>query len=71
MSNYIDFLLKVNGVVLHGRCHLNVSAIIKELPGTELSFILLRKQAGIDDLAIKPLKQFPLGIFDDVSVELS
>lgn len=60
-----DEILEVNGLVLHGRCHLNVSVIIKELPGNELVFILLRRQSASNDLAVKPIKQFPLNIIDD------
>lgn len=55
-----DEILEVNGIVLHGRCHLNASAIIKELPGSEITFIVLRRKSASDDLAVKPVKQFPL-----------
>ncbi|KAI5707630.1 hypothetical protein M8J77_006216 [Diaphorina citri] len=37
-----DELLEVNGVVLHGRCHLNASAIIKGLAGPVFKLILHR-----------------------------
>lgn len=33
---------QVNGVVLHGRCHLNASAIIKGLSGPIFKIIILR-----------------------------
>ncbi|KAK7584007.1 hypothetical protein V9T40_004970 [Parthenolecanium corni] len=37
-----DEILEVNGHVLHGRCHLNASAIIKGLPGPLFKVIVLR-----------------------------
>ncbi|KAI8423811.1 hypothetical protein MSG28_012822 [Choristoneura fumiferana] len=37
-----DEILEVNGIVLHGRCHLNASAIIKGLVGPVFKIILLR-----------------------------
>jgi C-terminal processing protease CtpA/Prc len=37
-----DEILEVNGVVLHGRCHLNASAIIKGLSGPIFKVIILR-----------------------------
>lgn len=37
-----DEIVEVNGIVLHGRCHLNASVIIKEMAGSSLHFILLR-----------------------------
>lgn len=61
-----DEILEVNGRVLHGRCHLNASVIIKELPGDELAFVMLRRQSAENDLAVKPLKQFPLSLLSDI-----
>ncbi|XP_063700401.1 inactivation-no-after-potential D protein isoform X2 [Culicoides brevitarsis] len=57
-----DEILEVNGIVLHGRCHLNASAIIKGLPGPVLKMIVLRRKAAVDDLAVKPVTQFPVEI---------
>ena len=37
-----DEILEVNGIVLHGRCHLNASAIIKSLSGPVFKIIVLR-----------------------------
>ncbi|XP_041971386.1 uncharacterized protein LOC121727564 [Aricia agestis] len=54
-----DEILEVNGIVLHGRCHLNASAIIKGLVGPVFKFILLRRKAALEDVAVKPLTQFP------------
>ncbi|XP_050503715.1 inactivation-no-after-potential D protein isoform X2 [Diabrotica virgifera virgifera] len=64
-----DEILEINGVVLQGRCHLNVSTIIKGLPGPILKIILLRKKTGIDDIAVKPITQFPIADIDAVSEE--
>ena len=54
-----DIILEVNGLVLHNRCHLNASTIIKHLPDAGVTFILLRREAGVDDVAVKPVTQFP------------
>jgi len=54
-----DTLLEVNGLVLHNRCHLNASTIIKNRPDAGVTFILLRKEEGLDDVAVKPVIQFP------------
>lgn len=37
-----DELIEVNGNVLHGRCHLNASAIIKSIGGSRVTIIALR-----------------------------
>ena len=37
-----DELVEVNGSVLHGRCHLNASAIIKSIGGAMVTIIALR-----------------------------
>ncbi|XP_039276607.1 multiple PDZ domain protein isoform X4 [Nilaparvata lugens] len=60
-----DEILEVNGVVLHGRCHLNASAIIKGLPGPVFKVIVLRRQTGLEDLAVKPITQFPVSLDDE------
>ncbi|KAF8794085.1 Multiple PDZ domain protein like [Argiope bruennichi] len=54
-----DELLEVNGVVVYGRCHLNASAMIKSLSGTSYKILLLRREGAIDEMAVKPLTQFP------------
>ena len=54
-----DTLLEVNGLVLHNRCHLNASTIIKNRPDAGVTFILLRKEEGLDEVAVKPVIQFP------------
>ncbi|CAO1414006.1 unnamed protein product [Diamesa hyperborea] len=60
-----DEILEVNGVVLHGRCHLNASAIIKGLPGPMLQLIVLRRKQAVEDLAVKPVTQFPVEISNE------
>ncbi|XP_043676826.1 inaD-like protein isoform X3 [Vespula pensylvanica] len=54
-----DEILEVNGMVLKGRCHLNASALIKCMAGSFFKIIVLRKTQGSDDIAVKPLVQFP------------
>ncbi|XP_069682015.1 multiple PDZ domain protein-like isoform X7 [Periplaneta americana] len=60
-----DEILEVNGVVLQGRCHLNASAIIKGLPGPIFKVIVLRRDAALEDLAVKPITQFPVTLDDE------
>lgn len=59
-----DEVLEVNGIVLHGRSHLNASAIIKSLPGPAIKFILLRREPtkALEELAVKPVTQFPIDL---------
>lgn len=52
-------LLQINGVVLHKMCHLNASVAIKGIPGVTLEFLLLRKDAALDILAVSPVNRFP------------
>ncbi|CAG5024539.1 unnamed protein product [Parnassius apollo] len=62
-----DEILEVNGIVLHGRCHLNASAIIKGLVGPVFKIILLRRKSALVDVAVKPLlpTQFPVALKED------
>ncbi|XP_017774513.1 PREDICTED: uncharacterized protein LOC108561189 isoform X2 [Nicrophorus vespilloides] len=64
-----DEILEVNGVVLHGRCHLNASAIIKGLSGPIFKVIILRRKAAIDDIAVRPITQFPVSLAEEASEE--
>ncbi|XP_049864140.1 multiple PDZ domain protein isoform X5 [Schistocerca gregaria] len=64
-----DEILEVNGVVLQGRCHLNASAIIKGLPGPVFKVIVLRREKAIEDLAVKPITQFPVSLDDETPEE--
>ncbi|XP_033224780.1 inactivation-no-after-potential D protein-like isoform X2 [Belonocnema kinseyi] len=61
-----DEILEVNGVVVHGRCHLNASALIKGIPGPVFNIIVFRK-FGRDDLSVKPITQFPPTIDDEAA----
>lgn len=54
-----DELLEVNGVVVYGRCHLNASAMIKGLSGTAYKIVLIRREGAVEEMAVKPLTQFP------------
>ena len=54
-----DTLLEVNGLVLHNRCHLNASTVIKNRPEAGVTFILLRRESGAEEVAVKPVVQFP------------
>ncbi|XP_024938329.1 uncharacterized protein LOC107265201 [Cephus cinctus] len=60
-----DEILEVNGTVLQGRCHLNASALIKGMPGTCFKVIVLRRSTAVNDLAVKPIVQFPPTLQDD------
>ncbi|XP_049881193.1 uncharacterized protein LOC126377499 isoform X3 [Pectinophora gossypiella] len=60
-----DEILEVNGIVLHGRCHLNASAIIKGLVGPVFKIILLRRKSALEDVAVKPLTQFPVALEEE------
>ncbi|XP_044265647.1 inaD-like protein isoform X2 [Tribolium madens] len=62
-----DEILEVNGVVLHGRCHLNASAIIKGLSGPIFKVIILRRKTAIDDIAVKPITQFPVSLAEEAA----
>ncbi|KAG5875316.1 hypothetical protein JTB14_016903 [Gonioctena quinquepunctata] len=64
-----DEILEVNGVVLHGRCHLNASAIIKGLSGPTFKVIILRRKTAIDDIAVRPITQFPVSLAEEASEE--
>nr|CAH7758330.1 unnamed protein product [Callosobruchus chinensis] len=64
-----DEILEVNGVVLHGRCHLNASAIIKGLSGPVFKVIILRRKAAIEDIAVKPITHFPISLSDEATEE--
>ena len=56
-------------MVLHNRHHLNASAVIKNLPENDNTFVLLRTQTGSEDVAVKPLTQFPPEPYKDNPVE--
>ena len=65
-----DLILEVNGTVLHNRHHLNASALIKNLPDSDVTFVLMRKESGAqDDVAVKPLTQYPPEPFKDNPID--
>ncbi|XP_054720887.1 multiple PDZ domain protein-like [Uloborus diversus] len=57
-----DELLEVNGTVLNGRCHLNVSAVIRGIMTPTCKFIVLRKENALDEMAVKPITHFPVDL---------
>ncbi|XP_063871689.1 multiple PDZ domain protein-like isoform X14 [Scylla paramamosain] len=64
-----DEVLEVNGNVIHGRCHLNASSIFKGIPGPKVKIIVLRKKTGLQEMAIKPITQFPVTLEDETPEE--
>ncbi|XP_046620524.1 uncharacterized protein LOC124305311 isoform X2 [Neodiprion virginianus] len=60
-----DEILEVNGTVLQGRCHLNASAMIKGMAGPTFKVIVLRRSSAVNDLAVKPIVQFPPTLDED------
>ena len=64
-----DMCLEVNGKVLHDRHHLNVTSVIKSLPDSDVTFVLLRTDSGMESLAVRPLSQFPLEQYKDNPIE--
>ncbi|KAL1376576.1 hypothetical protein pipiens_016827, partial [Culex pipiens pipiens] len=60
-----DEIVEVNGIVLQGRSHLNVPTILKSIIGTSLKFVIIRRKPSADDLAVKPVTQFPLCLDED------
>lgn len=65
-----DEILEVNGYVLQGRSHLNASALIKGMAGTLFKIIVYRRSKAVDDIAVKPIVQFPPTL-DDVFIDYS
>ncbi|XP_024873680.1 uncharacterized protein LOC112455763 isoform X2 [Temnothorax curvispinosus] len=63
-----DEILEINGCALQGRCHLNASALIKGMPGTLFKIIVYRRSKAVDDIAVKPIVQFPPTL-DDVYID--
>ncbi|CAB4065132.1 MPDZ [Lepeophtheirus salmonis] len=61
-----DSVLEVNGKVLHNRCHLNASSLIKNFPDSAVTFVLLTPEEGGSQCAVKPLSanQFPHGLLN-------
>lgn len=40
-------------------CHLNASVLIKGIPGSSFEFLILRKDAAEDEMAVKAVTNFP------------
>ncbi|XP_046458555.1 multiple PDZ domain protein-like isoform X4 [Daphnia pulex] len=57
-----DELVEVNGNVLHGRCHLNASAIIKSIGGARVTIIVLRREGALQEVAVPPITRFPISL---------
>lgn len=64
-----DEILEVNGCALFGRCHLNASAVIKNLDGPVYRILLLRRQSALSEMAVKPLTQFPVHLEEEALEE--
>ena len=65
-----DLMLEVNGLVLHNQHHLNASSLIKNLPDSDVTFVVRRDpQEAQDQVAVKPLTQFPPEPFKDNPME--
>ena len=53
---------------MRGRCHLNVSAIIKKLPDdATVKIVVLRHENNFEKIAVKKFTQFPIKLDDVVS----
>ena len=60
-----DEILEVNGHALYGRCHLNASAVIKNMDGPTYKILLLRRESALKEMAVKPLTQFPVHLEEE------
>ena len=56
-------------LIYPSRHHLNVSSLIKNLPESDVTFVLGRSDSSVDDLAVRPLSQFPPDPHKDSPVE--
>ena len=59
----------MNGYALFGRCHLNASAVIKNLDGPAYRILLLRRESALSEMAVKPLTQFPVHLEEEALEE--
>ena len=64
-----DLILEANGIVLHNRHHLNASAVIKSLSDNDVTFVIVRSKNALEEVAVKPLTQFPAEPFKDNPIE--
>ncbi|XP_020799562.1 inactivation-no-after-potential D protein [Drosophila serrata] len=54
-----DEIVEVNGNVLKNRCHLNASAVFKNVDGDKLVLITSRRKPNDEGMCVKPIKKFP------------
>ncbi|EDV37624.1 uncharacterized protein Dana_GF11324 [Drosophila ananassae] len=54
-----DEIVEVNGNVLKNRCHLNASAVFKNVDGDKLVMITSRRKPNDEGMCVKPIKKFP------------
>ncbi|XP_076440217.1 multiple PDZ domain protein-like isoform X4 [Babylonia areolata] len=54
-----DELLEINGSVLHGRSHLNASALVKSVTSSDVKLIINRRPDSLEKLAVKPISMGP------------
>jgi hypothetical protein len=57
-----DEVLEINGTVVRGRCHLNVSTAIRQMRVPVFKFVILRKKEEnrLEDLAVGPISSYPV-----------
>ncbi|EDW09516.1 inactivation-no-after-potential D protein [Drosophila mojavensis] len=54
-----DEIVEVNGTVLKNRCHLNASAVFKNVEGEKIVLITSRRKPNDEGMCVKPIKKFP------------
>ncbi|XP_060656535.1 inactivation-no-after-potential D protein [Drosophila nasuta] len=54
-----DEIVEVNGNVLKNRCHLNATAVFKNVEGEKLVLITSRRKPNDEGMCVKPIKKFP------------
>ncbi|XP_034476263.1 inactivation-no-after-potential D protein isoform X2 [Drosophila innubila] len=54
-----DEIVEVNGNVLKNRCHLNASAVFKNVEGEKLVLITSRRKPNDEGMCVKPINKFP------------
>ena len=61
--------LQIHKTVVRGRCHLNVSAIMKKIPNeATIKILALRHKNNFEKIAVKKFTQFPAKLDDVVSI---
>ncbi|EDW02081.1 GH20094 [Drosophila grimshawi] len=54
-----DEIVELNGNVLKNRCHLNATAVFKNVEGEKLVMITSRRKPNDEGMCVKPIKKFP------------